>query len=149
LSNSSHFAPKPNSQLVKPVVFPPGRARLSTKPMPTGSPTFLVTDKPVIAVALVLTPPAEASETDYGLLTASEVAQLKLNADWVVLSACNTAAARAQGAEAKAGKKPTVGNGLMSRRSNGFVDFITEFGFVLPKASGKQLKDVSITDYNA
>jgi CHAT domain-containing protein len=27
------------------------------------------------------------------LLTASEVAQLKLNADWVVLSACNTAAA--------------------------------------------------------
>ena len=25
-----------------------------------------------------------------GLLTAREVAQLKLNADWVVLSACNT-----------------------------------------------------------
>jgi hypothetical protein len=30
--------------------------------------------------------------SDDGLLTASEVAQLKLNADWVVLSACNTAA---------------------------------------------------------
>ena len=29
----------------------------------------------------------------YGLLTASEVAQLKLNADWGILSACNTAAA--------------------------------------------------------
>ena len=29
----------------------------------------------------------------YGLLTASEVAQLKLNADWVILYACNTAAA--------------------------------------------------------
>ena len=29
----------------------------------------------------------------YGLLTASEVAHLKLNADWVILSACNTAAA--------------------------------------------------------
>ena len=43
--------------------------------------------------ALVLTPPAEGTETDDGLLTASEVAQLKLNADWVILSACNTAAA--------------------------------------------------------
>jgi CHAT domain-containing protein len=43
--------------------------------------------------ALVLTPPAEGSERDDGLLTASEVAQLKLDADWVILSACNTAAA--------------------------------------------------------
>ena len=43
--------------------------------------------------ALVLTPPDQASERDDGLLTASEVAQLNLNADWVVLSACNTAAA--------------------------------------------------------
>jgi len=53
--------------------------------------------------ALVLTPPAEANDTDDGLLTASEVAQLKLNADWVVLSACNTAAAGPQGAEALSG----------------------------------------------
>jgi len=43
--------------------------------------------------ALVLTPPEKATEMDDGLLTASEVAQLKLNADWVILSACNTAAA--------------------------------------------------------
>jgi CHAT domain-containing protein len=43
--------------------------------------------------ALVLTPPSEGSELDDGLLTASEVARLKLNADWVILSACNTAAA--------------------------------------------------------
>jgi CHAT domain-containing protein len=42
--------------------------------------------------ALILTPPARASEDDDGLLTASEVTQLKLDADWVVLSACNTAA---------------------------------------------------------
>lgn len=41
--------------------------------------------------ALVLTPPEEPSDFDDGLLTASEVAGLKLNADWVILSACNTA----------------------------------------------------------
>lgn len=41
--------------------------------------------------ALVLTPPAEASGVDDGLLTAGEIAQLDLNAEWVVLSACNTA----------------------------------------------------------
>ncbi|MBI3515281.1 MAG: CHAT domain-containing protein, partial [Proteobacteria bacterium] len=43
--------------------------------------------------ALVLTPPRQASPDNDGLLTASKVATLKLNADWVVLSACNTAAA--------------------------------------------------------
>ncbi|HET6467524.1 MAG TPA: tetratricopeptide repeat protein [Geminicoccaceae bacterium] len=42
--------------------------------------------------ALVLTPPAVATEEDDGLLTASEAAQLELDADLVVLSACNTAA---------------------------------------------------------
>jgi CHAT domain-containing protein len=42
---------------------------------------------------LILTPPRIASYDDDGYLSASEVAQLSLNADWVVLSACNTAAA--------------------------------------------------------
>jgi len=42
--------------------------------------------------ALVLTPPAAPTSEDDGLLTASRIAELKLNADWVVLSACNTAA---------------------------------------------------------
>lgn len=43
--------------------------------------------------ALVLTPPpAPATPDDDGLLTASKIATLKLDADWVVLSACNTAA---------------------------------------------------------
>lgn len=41
---------------------------------------------------LVLTPPAEPSAEDDGVLTSSEVSQLKLNADWVLLSACNTGA---------------------------------------------------------
>jgi CHAT domain-containing protein len=36
--------------------------------------------------ALILTPPKTASEEDDGLLTASEISQLKLDADWVVLS---------------------------------------------------------------
>jgi CHAT domain-containing protein len=53
--------------------------------------------------ALVLTPPAAASEQDNGLLTASEVAQLNLNADWVVMSACNTAAGSSEGAQALSG----------------------------------------------
>jgi CHAT domain-containing protein len=43
--------------------------------------------------ALLLTPPDTATENDDGLLTASEVAKLDINADWVILSACNTAAA--------------------------------------------------------
>jgi CHAT domain-containing protein len=47
--------------------------------------------------------PSEPSELDDGLLTASEVAQLKLNADWVVLSACNTAEGDKPGAEALSG----------------------------------------------
>jgi CHAT domain-containing protein len=41
---------------------------------------------------LVMTPPDEATEADDGYLSASEAAQLRLNAEFVVLSACNTAA---------------------------------------------------------
>ena len=53
--------------------------------------------------ALVLTIPDNPTELDDGLLQASEIAELKLNADWVVLSACNTASADAVGAEALSG----------------------------------------------
>jgi len=49
--------------------------------------------------ALVLTPPDHASPADDGLLTASEIAGLTLDADWVILSACNTAAGRGEGDE--------------------------------------------------
>jgi CHAT domain-containing protein len=41
--------------------------------------------------ALALTPPATPSPADNGLLDASDIAQFRLDADWVVLSACNTA----------------------------------------------------------
>jgi CHAT domain-containing protein len=54
--------------------------------------------EPSLALAL----PKQPTEFDDGLLTASEVAQLRLNADWVVLSACNTAAGK-PGAEALSG----------------------------------------------
>jgi CHAT domain-containing protein/Tfp pilus assembly protein PilF len=52
---------------------------------------------------LILTPPKEQTELDDGYLSASEVAALRLDADWVILSACNTAAGGAQGAEALSG----------------------------------------------
>jgi CHAT domain-containing protein len=52
---------------------------------------------------LILTPPQTATERDDGYLSASEIATLKLDADWVILSACNTAAGRAEGAEALSG----------------------------------------------
>jgi CHAT domain-containing protein len=42
--------------------------------------------------ALALTPPSRPTPDDDGLLRASQVSQLKLNADFVILSACNTAA---------------------------------------------------------
>jgi CHAT domain len=53
--------------------------------------------------SLALTLPAKPNSLDDGLLTASEVSGLKLNADWVVLSACNTAARQTAGAEALSG----------------------------------------------
>ncbi len=53
--------------------------------------------------ALVLTPPGRGTEEDDVLLTASEIAQLKLDADWVILSACNTASGDKPGAEGLSG----------------------------------------------
>jgi CHAT domain-containing protein len=53
--------------------------------------------------ALVLTVPEAMTELDDGLLTASEIASLQLRAEWVVLSACNTASGSEVGAEALSG----------------------------------------------
>lgn len=41
--------------------------------------------------ALVMTPPDAISSEDDGLVTVSEIVQLAITANWVVLSACNTA----------------------------------------------------------
>lgn len=59
--------------------------------------------KGVAEPSLALSIPKKPSALDDGLLTASEVAQLKLNADFVVLSACNTIAGDRPGAEALSG----------------------------------------------
>ena len=50
-----------------------------------------------------MTPPAAATELDDGYLTASEIATLKIDADWVILSACNTAGAGSANAESLSG----------------------------------------------
>jgi len=58
---------------------------------------------------LIMTPPAKdttdrkALQRDDGFLTASEIATLKLDADWVILSACNTAGGSGETAEALSG----------------------------------------------
>jgi CHAT domain-containing protein len=53
--------------------------------------------------SLALTFPPSRSFEDDGLLTAGEVAQLDLNADWVVLSACNTVSGERPGADGLSG----------------------------------------------
>jgi CHAT domain-containing protein len=53
--------------------------------------------------ALALSAPGVAHIQGDGLLTMSKILGLKLDADWVVLSACNTAAGNGAGAEAVSG----------------------------------------------
>ncbi len=53
--------------------------------------------------ALALSNPEVTGIADDGLLTMEDILALRLNADWVVLSACNTAAAEGAGGEAVSG----------------------------------------------
>jgi len=53
--------------------------------------------------ALALSAPEVTGGNENGLLTVGEILTLKLNADWIVLSACNTGAAAGAGAEAVSG----------------------------------------------
>jgi CHAT domain-containing protein len=53
--------------------------------------------------ALALSSPAVTGNPGDGLLTMEEILGLKLDADWVVLSACNTGAGAGAGAEAASG----------------------------------------------
>lgn len=53
--------------------------------------------------ALAMTNPAVSGDGEDGMLTMEEILALKLRADWVVLSACNTASSSGNGSEAVSG----------------------------------------------
>ncbi|MFH1980356.1 MAG: CHAT domain-containing protein [Pseudomonadota bacterium] len=57
-------------------------------------------DQPALALSA---PDVTGNADEDGLLTMGEIMGLRLNADWVVLSACNTGAAEGEGAEAVSG----------------------------------------------
>jgi CHAT domain-containing protein len=82
-----------------------------------------------IEPGLILTPPAEATDEDDGFLGLGEVATLDLNADWVVLSACNTAA----GADAETGDV-AVASDRMSSEVEGLTGLAKAFTYAGAKA---------------
>lgn len=57
----------------------------------------------LVEPGLLLTPPRQATARDDGYLSAAEIAELKVDADLVILSACNTAAGGADDAAALSG----------------------------------------------
>ncbi len=57
----------------------------------------------LVEPALVLAPPGAEEAGDDGLLTASEIAQMRLDADWVILSACDTSAGESENAPTYSG----------------------------------------------
>jgi len=57
----------------------------------------------LVEPALVLTPAPGSDGSEDGLLTASEIARLNLDADWVILSACDTSAGESENAPTYSG----------------------------------------------
>jgi hypothetical protein len=52
LSSSRRLATNPVASVVNPVMFPPGRARLATSPLPTGSATNVMTMGMMVVASL-------------------------------------------------------------------------------------------------
>jgi tetratricopeptide (TPR) repeat protein len=74
---------------------------------------------------LILTPPIKASETDDGLLTVSEIANLRLNADWVILSASNTLSVDFEQAFFYAGARSLLAS-QWEGSSEGMIDLVVK-----------------------
>src|SRR5262245_24430820 len=77
LSSCSHFPPTENSKLVKPVILPSGRAKLVTKPAPTGSTTCTKTlGIERVCCRRAMPAGAPAANTTLGLSSISSVASI-------------------------------------------------------------------------
>ncbi len=101
--------------------------------------------------ALVLTPPDVAGASDDGLLSASEIARLSLAADWVVLSACNTAGGEGEGLSGLARAFLYAGaRGVLAShwplQSDAAVALTTEHFAALDQGSGARALRASILD---
>ena len=80
LSSSSHFPPMPYSKLVNPVTLPPGRARLLTKPAPTGSGTCANTIGTVrVACSNGVAAPLPAARMTSGASATNSAAYLRVS----------------------------------------------------------------------
>ena len=95
--------------------------------------------------ALALSAPSVAGAGGDGLITMSEVLGLRLDADWVVLSACNTAAADGAGAEAVSGLGRAffyAGTRAVLEVRSHEVPFVLEDGQVVGRLIYERLMDV-------